>query len=66
MITRIFQKHQLMCRPLCGMREFSAATKKKGPNNEIQDAREQGKKYGIKVRFYNLLPTIAKELPKDL
>eukprot|EP00347_Sterkiella_histriomuscorum_P015955 403355050 len=46
-------------------RDFGAATKKKGHNDFIQNEKAEAKKYGIKRRFYDHLPTIARQLPKS-
>ena len=44
-------------------RGFIAATKKIGLNDQLKDAKKEAKKFGIKRRFYDHLPTIARQLP---
>lgn len=45
-------------------RDFASPTKKIGPNDHLQDAKLEARKYGIKRRFYDHLPTIARQLPE--
>jgi len=42
------------------MRYFSASTRKVGHNNFIKDEKLEAKKYGIKRRFYDHLPNVAR------
>lgn len=51
---------------LSAMRSFATPTKKIGINDALQDAKQEAKKYGIKRRFYDHLPTIARQLPEGL
>ena len=41
-------------------RGFVSQTKKIGLNDHLKDAKKEAKKYGIKRRFYDHLPTIAR------
>ena len=45
------------------LRAFASPTKKTGLNDQLKDAQLEAKKYGIKRRFYDHLPTIARQLP---
>ena len=45
-------------------REFATPTKKTGQNDALKDAKQEARKYGIKRRFYDHLPTIARQLPE--
>lgn len=45
-------------------RGFASPTKKTGLNDALKDAKVEAKKYGIKRRFYDHLPTIARQLPE--
>ena len=47
-------------------RGFATPTKKIGLNDQLQDAKKEARKYGIKRRFYDHLPTIARQLPQGL
>jgi hypothetical protein len=45
---------------------FASPTKKIGQNDALKDAQKEAKKFGIKRRFYDHLPTIARQLPQGL
>ena len=47
-------------------RGFASPTKKIGMNDALKDAKSEAKKYGIKRRFYDHLPTIVRQLPEGL
>lgn len=47
-------------------RNFGYGPKKVGSNNNLQDEKQEFKKYGMKRRFYDHLPLIQRDLPKDL
>lgn len=51
---------------LTAMRTFATPTKKIGMNDALKDAQKEAKKFGIKRRFYDHLPTIARQLPEGL
>ncbi len=46
------------------MRAFASPTKKTGLNDQLKDAKKEAKKYGIKRRFYDHMPSIARQLPQ--
>ena len=46
------------------LRAFASPTKKTGLNDQLKDAQEEAKKYGIKRRFYDHMPTIVRQLPQ--
>ena len=45
------------------LRTFASLTKKIGINDQLKESKKEAKKYGIKRRFYDHLPTIARQLP---
>ncbi len=45
------------------LRTFASPTKKIGINDQLKESKKEAKKYGIKRRFYDHLPTIARQLP---
>ena len=49
---------------LMASRGFATPTKKIGPNDQLKEAKKEAKKYGIKRRFYDHFPAIARQLPQ--
>ena len=46
-------------------RAFAKDSKKIGWNDNLQDEKKQFKKYGMKRRFYDHIPLIARQLPEN-
>ena len=46
------------------LRAFASPTKKIGINDQLKESKKEAKKYGIKRRFYDHLPTIVRQLPQ--
>ena len=46
-------------------RAFPHVSKKVGVNDHIIEEKKEMKKYGMKRRFYDHIPLIARDLPKD-
>ena len=46
------------------LRSFASPTKKIGVNDQLKESKKEAKKYGIKRRFYDHLPTIVRQLPQ--
>ena len=65
MLAKAFTFNPLsMMRSQVALRCFASPTKKVGANDALKDAQKEAKKFGIKRRFYDHLPTIARQLPQ--
>ena len=62
--NQLFMMRNMQLMSLTPMRGFASPTKKIGLNDQLQDSKKEAKKYGIKRRFYDHLPTIARQLPE--
>ena len=61
--NQLFMMRNMQLMMMTPLRSFASPTKKIGLNDNLKESKKDAKKYGIKRRFYDHLPTIARQLP---
>ena len=47
------------------MRAFAQASHYVGPNDMIRQQKQEARKYGMKWHFYDKIPIVQRQVPKD-